>query len=60
MDLRDIVNTASRSSSPESFFSRILSRFTGNMIMSIAITLFTLGILAIVFIYIVLVLMKSL
>jgi hypothetical protein len=60
MDLRDIVNTAAGSSSPDNFFSRILSRFTGNLIMSIAITLFTLGILAVVFIYIVLVMMKSL
>jgi len=60
MDLRDIVNTAARSSSSEDFFSRILNRFKSNMLMSVIITLFTIGILAVVFLYIVFVLLKSL
>ncbi|HEY3249806.1 MAG TPA: hypothetical protein VGK25_01680 [Ignavibacteria bacterium] len=60
MDLRDIVNTASRSHSSEDFFSRLIDRFKSNMITSIIITLFTVGILAVVFLYVVFVLLKSL
>ncbi|HJY63676.1 MAG TPA: hypothetical protein VJ455_05920 [Ignavibacteria bacterium] len=60
MNFRDIVNTASSSTRAESFFSRILGRFTGSMMMSIIITLFTVGILAVVFLYVVFVLLKSL
>jgi hypothetical protein len=60
MDLRDVINTASRSRSSDDFFSRILDRFKSNMIMSLIITLFTVGILAVVFLYVVFVLLRSL
>jgi hypothetical protein len=60
MDLRDITNIASRSHSSEDFFSRLISRFKSNIIMSIIITLFTVGILAVVFLYVVIVLLKNL
>ena len=60
MDLRDVMNTAARSSSSDDFFSRIQSRFKSNIIMSVVIALFTLGILGIVFLYVAFVLMKSL
>jgi len=60
MDLRDILNTASRSSSSDDFFSRIIDRFIGihpfgnsNIIMSAVITLFTFGIFTVVFLYVV-------
>jgi hypothetical protein len=60
MDFRDVMNTASRSSSSDDFFSRILSRFKSNMIMSLVITLFTIGILGMVFLYVAFVLLKNL
>ena len=60
MNFRDILNTASRSRSSDDFFSRIIDRFKSNMIMSIVITLFTVGILAVVFLYVVFVLLRSL
>jgi hypothetical protein len=60
MDFRDVINDASRSRSSDDFFSRIISRFKSNMIMSIIITLFTIGILGVVFLYVVFVLLKTL
>jgi len=60
MNFRDVIDTASRSRSSDDFFSRITNRFKSNLIMSIIITLFTVGILAVVFLYVVIVLFKNL
>jgi hypothetical protein len=60
MNFREIVNTAGRSSSSGDFFSRIVNRLKSNMIMSIVMLLVTIGLLGVVFLFILFVVLKSL